>query len=239
MDFLCKGYGGASLAVARFYKEIMIERNIKASFAIGGITGQLVEMYEEGLVDKILDVQSFDLRAAKSIKDNLGHCEISASLYANPFNRGSVVNLLDFVILSALEVDTDFNVNVITGSDGVIRGASGGHSDTAAGAKISMIVCPLVRGRIPTIVDKVTTVITPGESIDVVVTDRGIAINPLRQDIIQKLSNTNIPIFTIEELKNKAESITGKPEKIEFTDRVVGLVEYRDGTIIDVIKQVK
>ena len=233
------GSGGAALAVARFIKQSMIEKNIKASFVLGGVTGQLVEMYEEGLVDKILDVQSFDLRAAKSIKDNLGHCEIDASLYANPFNRGSVVNLLDFVILSALEVDTDFNVNVITGSDGVIRGASGGHCDTAAGAKMSMIVCPLIRGRIPTIVDKVTTVITPGETIDVVVTDRGVAVNPLRQDIIQKLSNTNIPIFTIEELKNKAESITGKPEKIEFTDRVVGLVEYRDGTIIDVIKQVK
>lgn len=233
------GSGGAALAVARFIKQSMIEKNIKASFVLGGVTGQLVEMYEEGLVDKILDVQSFDLRAAKSIKDNLGHCEIDASLYANPFNRGSVVNLLDFVILSALEVDTDFNVNVITGSDGVIRGASGGHCDTAAGAKMSMIVCPLIRGRIPTIVDKVTTVITPGETIDVVVTDRGVAVNPLRQDIIQKLSNTNIPIFTIEELKNKAESITGKPEKIEFTDRVVGLVEYRDGIIIDVIKQVK
>lgn len=233
------GSGGAALAVARFIKQSMIEKDIKASFVLGGVTGQFVEMYEEGLVNKIFDVQSFDLRAAKSVKDNLGHYEIDASLYANPFNRGSVVNLLDFVILSALEVDTDFNVNVITGSDGVIRGASGGHCDTAAGAKMSMIVCPLIRGRIPTIVDKVTTVITPGETIDVVVTDRGVAVNPLRQDLVQKLSKIDIPLFTIEELKNKAEEITGKPEKIEFTDRIVGLVEYRDGTIIDVIKQVK
>ncbi|MGL4992348.1 MAG: citrate lyase subunit alpha [Sarcina sp.] len=233
------GTGGASLAVARFLKEKMIEDNIKASFALGGITGQFVEMHEEGLIDKLFDTQSFDLRAAKSIGENPNHYEISASFYANPHNKGCAVNLLDFVILSALEVDTNFNVNVITGSDGVIRGASGGHSDTAAGAKLSMIVCPLVRGRIPTIVDEVITTITPGESIDVVVTDRGIAINPKRQDLIENLSKTDIPIFTIEELKEKAYKLTGIPNKIEFDDKVVAVVEYRDGSIIDVIKKVK
>ena len=46
-------------------------------------------------------------------------------MYANPLSKGSVINRLDVAILSALEVDTDFNVNVMTGSDGVIRGASG------------------------------------------------------------------------------------------------------------------
>ncbi|MGL5244810.1 MAG: citrate lyase subunit alpha, partial [Sarcina sp.] len=233
------GTGGASLAVARFLKEVMIEQDIKASFALGGITGQFVEMHEEGLINKLYDTQSFDLRAAKSVGDNVGHCEIDASFYANPFNKGCAVNLLDFVILSALEVDTDFNVNVITGSDGVIRGASGGHCDTAAGAKMAMIVCPLVRGRIPTVVKKVNTIVTPGETIDVIVTDRGVAINPIRKDLIEKMSKTNIPIFTIEELQEKAENITGIPETIEYADKIVGVVEYRDGSIIDVIKQVK
>ncbi|HBM79625.1 MAG TPA: citrate lyase subunit alpha, partial [Clostridiaceae bacterium] len=132
-----------------------------------------------------------------------------------------------------------FNVNVMTGSDGVIRGASGGHCDTAAGAKLSIIVAPLIRGRIPTIIDRVNTVITPGETIDVVVTDRGIAVNPLRKDLIKKLRKTNLPLFTIDQLKEKAEKITGKPEPIEFGDKIVGVVEYRDGTIIDVIRQVK
>ncbi|AQS11254.1 citrate lyase alpha chain [Clostridium saccharobutylicum] len=233
------GTGGASLAVARFLKNTMIEKDIKASFALGGITGQFVEMQKEGLISKICDVQGFDLTAAKSIGENPDHYEISASLYANPHNRGCVVNKLDIVILSALEVDTDFNVNVITGSDGVIRGASGGHCDTAAGAKLAMIVCPLIRGRISTIVDKVTTVITPGETIDVVVTDRGIAVNPLRQDLIEKFTKAKLPLCTIQELKEKAESITGKPKAIEYADKIVALVEYRDGTIIDVIKQVK
>ena len=233
------GSGGASLAVARFIKEKMIEKNIKASFVLGGITGQFVELLNEGLVNALFDTQSFDLIAAKSIGENKNHYEIDASFYANPYNKGCVANLLDVVILSALEVDTDFNVNVITGSDGVIRGASGGHSDIAAGAKLSIIVAPLIRGRIPTIIDRVNTVITPGETIDVIVTDRGIAINPLRTDLIEKLKERNLPLFTIEELKEKAEKVVGKAESIEFTDKIVGIVEYRDGTIIDTIKQVK
>jgi len=233
------GTGGASLAVARFIREKMIAEDIKASFALGGITGQFVEMLKEGLISKLYDTQSFDLKAAKSIGENADHCEISASFYANPHNKGCVVNKLDIVLLSALEIDTDFNVNVITGSDGVIRGASGGHCDTAAGAKLAMIVAPLIRGRIPTIVDKVNTVITPGETVDVVVTDRGIAVNPLRQDLIGKLTKARLPVFTIEQLKEKAQKITGKPKAIEYKDKIVGIVEYRDGSIIDVIRQVK
>jgi citrate lyase subunit alpha/citrate CoA-transferase len=233
------GTGGASLAVARFIREKMIEKDIKASFALGGITGQFVKMQEEGLISKLFDTQSFDLVAAKSIGENPDHYEISESFYANPHNKGCAVNKLDIVMLSALEIDTDFNVNVITGSDGVIRGASGGHCDTAAGAKLSIIVAPLIRGRIPTIVDSVNTVITPGETIDVVVTDRGIAVNPLRQDLIKKFTKAKLPIFTIEKLKEKAEKITGKPKAIEYSDKIVGIVEYRDGSIIDVIRQVK
>ncbi|MBX4265071.1 citrate lyase subunit alpha [Clostridium estertheticum] len=233
------GTGGASLAVARFIREKMIEKDIKASFALGGITGQFVDMLKEGLISKLYDTQSFDLAAAKSIGENPDHCEISASFYANPHNKGCVVNKLDIVLLSALEIDTDFNVNVITGSDGVIRGASGGHCDTAAGSKLTMIVAPLIRGRIPTIVDKVNTVITPGETIDVVVTDRGVAVNPLRQDLIEKLTKAKLPLFTIEQLKEKAEKITGKPKAIEYMDKIVGIVEYRDGSIIDVIRQVR
>ena len=102
-----------------------------------------------------------------------------------------------------------------------------------------MIVAPLIRGRIPTIVDKVNTVITPGETIDVVVTDRGVAVNPLRKDLIEKLTKAKLPLFTIEQLKEKAEKITGKPKAIEYMDKIVGIVEYRDGSIIDVIRQVR
>jgi len=145
---------------------------------------------------------------------------------------------LDTAILSALEVDTDFNINVITGSDGVIRGASGGHSDTSMACKMSLVIAPLVRGRIPTIVDTVNTIVTPGASIDVVVTEIGIAINPARKDLISHFEALDIPQYTIEELKEKAYSIVGQPEPIKYGEKTVALIEYRDGTIIDVVKNV-
>lgn len=233
------GSGGSALAVARYLKETMIEKDIKAGFALGGLTAHLCEMHEEGLIDTIIDTQSFDRGAIESIKNNDKHYEISASMYANPGNKGASVNLLDIVVLSALEVDTKFNVNVMTGSDGVIRGASGGHSDTAAASKLSIILSPIVRGRIPTIVDDVNTVITPGQSIDVVVTEVGIAINPLRTDLIECFKNSDIPQFTIEELKEKAYSIVGNPEPIQYGEKVVALIEYRDGSLIDAVCQVE
>ena len=159
------GSGGASLATARFLRQKMLDRGIHCRFALGGITGQITAMHEEGLIDRILDVQSFDLDAAKSLKNNHFHHQIGATYYAS-YLVDSAVDQLDFVVLSALEIDTDFNVNVLTGSDGVIRGAIGGHPDTAEGASLSVVVAPLTRGRIPTIVKHVNTVVTPGDAVD-------------------------------------------------------------------------
>lgn len=117
-------------------------------------------------------------------------------------------------------------------------GGSGGHSDAAAGAKMTMIVTPLIRKRLPIIVDKVTTVSTPGETVDVVVTERGIAVNPRREELREALIKSGISIVSINELKEKAESLTGKPDIVTHEGPVVGLVEYRDGTLIDVIHKV-
>lgn len=232
------GTGGAALAVSRFMREAMLKDGIKASFALGGITNAMVELLEEGLVEKIIDVQDFDHPSAISLGKNANHYEIDANMYASPLSKGSVINQLDTAILSALEIDTDFNVNVITGSDGVIRGASGGHSDTSMACKMSLVIAPIIRGRIATIVDKVNTVVTPGSSIDVVVTEVGIAINPARQDLIEHFKKLDVPQFTIEELKEKAYSIVGTPQPIQYGDKVVALIEYRDGSIIDVVKNV-
>ncbi|EOT38485.1 citrate lyase subunit alpha [Enterococcus columbae] len=232
------GTGGASLAVSRFLREAMLEKGIKASFALGGITNAMVELLEEGLVEKIIDVQDFDHPSALSLGKNANHYEIDANMYASPLSKGAVINQLDTAILSALEIDTNFNVNVITGSDGVIRGASGGHSDTSMACKMSLVISPLIRGRIPTIVDQVNTVVTPGSSVDVVVTEVGIAINPLRQDLVEHFKALDVPQFTIEELKEKAYSIVGTPEPIQYGDKVVALIEYRDGTLIDVVHNV-
>ena len=233
------GTGGASLAVSRFLREKMISQGITASFALGGITGSIVELHEEGLVKKLLDVQGFDLRAADSLKNNRFHTQISAEYYASPQGAGAAVNQLDVVVLSALEADTDFNVNVLTGSDGVIRGAIGGHQDTAYGASVAIVVCPLTRGRLPCIVDRVGTIVTPGKTVDVIVTEHGIAVNPARDDLKERFAAARLPVFPIGELRSRVETLVGKGDPVEYTDRVVGIVTYRDGSIIDVIHQVK
>ena len=217
----------------------MKDKNIKGSFMSGGITRYMVDMLEEGLFDSILDVQCFDLRAIESLKNNKNHQSMTATMYGNPHNKGAVVNNLDLMILGATEIDTDFNVNVTTGSNGVIMGGSGGHSDTAAGSKLAIVVSQLFKGRLPVIVDKVTTVSTPGETVDVLVTERGIAVNPKRQDLIAKLEKSKIQLMSIEELKTIAEGITGKPMEIETDERIVAAVEYRDGTIIDIVKKIR
>ena len=231
------GGGGPSLAATRFLKPYMDEKNVKMGFCMGGVTRPELELLKEGYIRTILDAQDFDLASVRSVNETPGHYEISTSQYANPLNKGAFVNQLDFVILGALEIDVHFNVNVVTGSDGILRGAPGGHPDTAAGAKCTIIVAPLLRTRNVTVCDEVLTVTTPGESVDMLVTEYGIAVNPRRPELLEALKKTTLPLMTIEELRDIAYSIAGKPEPVEFGDRVVALIEYRDGTIIDTVRQ--
>lgn len=233
------GVGGPSLAANLFLEKYMDEGNIKMGWAIGGICGPMVELLKKGKVGKVVDVQDFDLDAVNSIHQTPGHVEMSASQYANPANKGAFVNKLDFVVLAALEIDTGFNVNVLTGSDGVLRGAPGGHPDTAAGSKVCIIVTPLTRGRMATVCEHVVTVTTPGDCVDVLVTDYGIAVNPLRPDLVECLDRAGIPHVSIESLKEKAYSLVGTPDDLEWEDKVVAILEARDGTILDVVRKIK
>lgn len=232
------GAGGISLAVAEFLSEYMEENEIVGSFASGGITGFLVDMLEKGQFQALYDVQCFDLQAIESLKNNANHLRMSGSLYGNP-NVTNVVDDLDIVILGATEIDKDFNVNVTTGSDGVLMGGSGGHQDTAYGAKVSIIVSKLFSSRIPFIKDRVDVITTPGNTIDILVTEHGICINPLRTDLIEKFQEANIETITMEDLKAYAEEVMGKPKEIEKTDKIVGLSQSRTGEILDYIYQVK
>lgn len=233
------GVGGASIASAISLGKIMKERGIKMGFAVGGMSKPMVDLLNEGLVGCLLDTQDFDMDAVKSVV-HPNHHKISAGAYANPFNKGAYVNKLDYVILAALEVDVNFNVNVVVGSDGMITGAQGGHPDAAMGAKCTIVIAPLLQGRIPAICTEVTTVTTPGESVDIVVTDYGVAVNPRRPDLLEALKGVDsIPLYTIEELRDMAYEIIGEPEKVQFGDRIVGIIEARDGTIMDVVRQVK
>lgn len=232
------GAGGASLAVAKYVEEMMEKENIKGSFCMGGITGYMVDMANKGYFDTILDVQCFDLKAIESIRENPKHQEISAMRYASPAAKSAAVDSLDVVILGATQVDVNFNVNVHTDSNGFIMGGSGGHCDTAAGSKLAIIVAPLIRARLPLIVDEVLCKSTPGETVDVVVTQRGIAVNPKQKELKKKLLKAGLPVKDIEELKQIAEDIAGVPNKIQTGDKVVAKVLYRDGTLLDTIKNV-
>ncbi|MBQ7391065.1 MAG: citrate lyase subunit alpha, partial [Clostridia bacterium] len=95
------GAGGASLAAAKFLKEIMLEKNIRGSFGLGGITGYMVDMLREGCFEKLLDVQCFDLGAVESIRNDPRHSEITANHYASPGKKDAAVHSLDVVILGA------------------------------------------------------------------------------------------------------------------------------------------
>ena len=232
------GAGGTSLAVTCFVRRLMEEGEVVGSFALGGITGPLVEMLEDGLFRRLIDVQGFDLEATRSIASNPDHLEVGANFYANPFNSGCAINKLDCAILGAAQVDTSFNVNVVTGSDGTIIGGSGGHSDAAAGAKLTIVVANLVRGHLPIVMDKVLAATTPGESVDVVVTDHGVAVNPRRSDLKSLLTAAGLPVRDISDLRKTADKVVGTPRPAEVIDKNVAVLEYRDGTLIDVVRQI-
>jgi citrate lyase subunit alpha/citrate CoA-transferase len=231
------GAGGASLAVGQSIQDLMIKRGIKGSFALGGVTGYLVRMMKAGCFESIMDVQCFDLDAVESLRLDPEHVEISASHYASPVAKSAVADKLDVVVLGATEIDRDFNVNVHTDSNGCIIGGSGGHSDVAAGAELALVIAPLSRARLSIVVDRVLTTSTPGSTVDVLVTQSGLAVNPLRGDLKAELAKSGLPVMDIEELRRMAEQLNGVPQKPRQGDRIVGRVIYRDGTIIDEIRQ--
>ena len=159
--------------------------------------------------------------------------------YANPFNCWAIVNRLDCAILSATEVDVDFNVNVNTESMGYLLHNTGGHCDVAAGAKVSIVVAPSIRGRLPIVRDAVTSITTPGETVGVIVTERGIAVNDNLPELKAELIRRRAPVKDIRQLRDEVYAVTGIPRPVEFEDKVVGLIEYRDGSIIDVVRKVR
>ena len=230
------GAGGISLAVAMKVRDLMRETGARGSFASGGITGYLCSMLEEGLFRSLFDVQCFDLASVESYRRDPRHMAMSASLYANPNTRGAVVDRLDAMILAAAEVDVAFNVNVTTGSTGRILGGSGGHADAAAGAKLAIVTTRLTAASGPKICDRVNCLTTPGESIDVVVTEAGVAINPRLEELSRKLVAAGISVLPIERLRDLAYAVTAPIQTGARDARIVGVAEYRDGSVIDVIR---
>ncbi|MHA1994457.1 MAG: citrate lyase subunit alpha [Candidatus Hodarchaeales archaeon] len=232
------GAGGMSLAASQYLKELMADKNIHGGYIFGGIATNSVKMLEEGLFKAIYDAQSFDLGAIKSLEENENHVEVSIDHAYNPYNKACIALNTDFTVLGATEVDLNFNVNVNTFSNGLLNSGIGGHQD-AARAKVSMIVVPVAR-KVPSILDSVTTVSTPGDSIDLIITDGGIALNPhstpKRSKIEKRLRKAGIKLRAIEDLKEESYSLAS-PISPEFTSDITTLIEYRDGTYLDVIYQ--
>lgn len=232
------GAGGTSLSIGIYFGEIMRRKGIRARFARGGSNKYLVEMLEEGLIDYILDGQTFDLDGVRSMRENPNHVWTSPFTSYNYHGKGNFAGLVDVVILGATEVDVNFNANVVTHSDGKLLHGIGGWQNCLF-SKTVILPIPLFRDRIPVVVDEVTTLCGPGELIDVIVTERGIAINPLRKDLIEKAKDSDLPIVTIQELKEEAEKICGKPKKPDFEDNIIAAIKWVDGTVIDVVRKVK
>ena len=232
------GAGGTALSIGNYFGDIMRERNWKARFARGGSNKYLVELLEEGYIDYILDGQTFDLEGIRSIRENKNHITTSPFTSYNYHGKGNFATFVDIAILGATEVDVNFNGNVVTHSDGYMLHGIGGWQNALFG-KTVILPIPLFRDRIPVIRDEVTTLTGPGELIDVIVTERGIAINPRRTDLIEKMKNSSLPIKTIQELKEEAEAICGKPEPVELDDEIVAIIKWVDGTVIDAVRKVK
>ena len=231
------GAGGTALSIGNYFGEILRKRGWKARFIRAGSNQYPVALLEEGLVDYILDGQTFDLEGVRSMRENPGHVNTSPFTSYNYHGKGNFASMVDVVILGATEVDVNFNANVVTHSDGYLLHGIGGWQNCLF-SKTTILPIPLFRDRMPVIRDEVTTICGPGELIDVIVTERGIAINPLRKDLIEKMKDSPLPIKTIQELKEEAEKICGVPEKPDLSDEIVSVIKWVDGTIIDAVRKV-
>ncbi|HNS18489.1 MAG TPA: citrate lyase subunit alpha [Bacteroidales bacterium] len=232
------GAGGTALSIGIYFADLLRERKMKARFMRGGSNRYLVQMLEEGLGDYILDGQTFDLDGVRSMRENPHHVNTSPFTSYNYHGKGNFASMIDVVILGATEVDVNFNANVVTHSDGYLLHGIGGWQNCLF-SKCTILPIPLFRDRIPVIRDEVTTLCGPGELIDVVVTERGIAINPLRKDLMEKMKGSDLPLKSIGQLKNEAENICGIPTKPDLEDEIVAVVKWVDGTILDSVRKVR
>jgi citrate lyase subunit alpha/citrate CoA-transferase len=217
----------------------MKSKNVKARFMRGGSTKYLVELLEEGLTDYILDGQTFDLDGVRSMRENANHVNTSPFTSYNFHGKGNFASMVDVAVLGATEVDVNFNANVVTHSDGYLLHGIGGWQNCLY-SKCSILAIPSFRDRIPVIVDEVTTLCGPGELIDVIITERGIAINPLRKDLLKAVKDSQLPIREIRQIKKEVDEICGgAPTKPKVNkDKVVAIIKWVDGTVLDSVFEV-
>lgn len=232
------GAGGTNLAFAIYLKERMKEKGVRARFIRGGSTKYLVDMLDEDYTDFILDGQAFDLDAISSIRDNPNHVTTSPFTSYNYHGKGNFSTMVDAAVLGATEVDVNFNANVATHSDGYLLHGIGGWQNCLF-SKCTILAIPSFRDRIPVVVKEVTTFCGPGELIDVIITERGIAINPKRKDLLKAVKNSDLPIKPIGDIQKEVKEICGEPEKPKVNkNKVIAIIKWVDGTVLDSVFQV-
>jgi citrate lyase subunit alpha/citrate CoA-transferase len=233
------GAGGINLAFVLYLKERMKAKGVKARFVRGGSTKYLVELLEDGLTDYILDGQTFDLEGVRSMRENPKHINTSPFNSYNFHGKGNFASIVDAAVLGATEIDVNFNANVVSHSDGYLLHGIGGWQNCLY-SKCTILAVPSFRNRIPVIIDEVTTLCGPGELIDVVITERGIAINPRRKDLIKAMKNSSLPVKPIRQIRDEVYEICGIPAKPRLNrKKVVAIVKWIDGTVIDSVFRVK
>jgi citrate lyase subunit alpha/citrate CoA-transferase len=171
------------------------------------------------------------------MREDPRHINTSPFTSYNFHGKGNFASMIDVCVLGATEVDVNFNANVVTHSDGRLLHGIGGWQNCLA-AKCTMLLVPSFRDRIPVVVDDVTTVCGPGELVDVVVTERGIAVNPKRQDLIDAVAGSDLPIRPIQDLKAEIDRLCGAAVRPERSDQPVAVVKWVDGTVLDTVWRV-
>ncbi len=252
-DFSFQVGSGAGLIILENIRQMLKDEKIRANFSIGGVTSLHVDMLEERTLYQLMHGQLFQPsdRMFDSMLNNPHHHEITTPYYASVANKESAVNLLDLAVLSALEVDLGFNLNTVCAGGRIIGGIGGGQ-DVAAGADLTIIFMPLATGKddkgFPKVVEKVYTRTTPGEVIDVIVTEEFAAVNPdskstYKDAILERGKEFGVNLLSIEELhqksKDKAAEWGATPPPLRATDEVVHVIEWRDGTLLDTINKVE
>lgn len=232
------GAGGIALAFVQYLAPMMREMGVRARFVRGGSTRYLVDMLREGLTDYILDGQTFDLAAVESIASDPRHLATTPFTSYNFHGKGNFASMVDFVVLGATEVDLNFNANVNTHSDGrLLHGIGGWQNCLDSGCTI--LALPSVRDRIPVIVDEVTTLTGPGELVDVIVTERGIAVNPRRTDLLDAVKGSGLPLKSLEQIQAEVHELCGgPPRRPEISDEPVAVIKWVDGTVLDTVWKV-
>lgn len=250
-DFSFQVGSGAGLLILENIRRMLKESKIRANFSIGGVTSLHVDMLDEGTLYQLMHGQLFEPsdRVIDSLLNHPRHHEITTAFYASIANKEAAVNLLDLAVLSTLEVDLEYNLNTVCAGGRIIGGIGGGQ-DVAAGAALTIIFVQLATGKdgkgFPKVVERVFTRTTPGEVVDVVVTEEYVSVNPrskspYKDAILERGSDFGLNLVTIEELRRraqlKAESFGTTPPPLKTTDDVVHVIEWRDGSLLDVIRK--